>query len=100
MTKQLSRMGLLVPSKQVNEEDKEVKEDPEPVDIPPVAHHVYGVYWLNDNSVAVVMSDRYDETKSRILALNIHGGFDWISIPYRAEDCIYQQVGYHKNSDL
>lgn len=100
VTKQLSRIGLLAPSKQTTEENKEVKEDSQPVEIPPVDHHVYGVYWLNDNSVAVVMSERYDENKSRILALNIHGGFDWISIPYRADDCVFQQVSYGVLFDL
>lgn len=94
MTKQLSKMGLIPSSPRAAEEPEAPQEEKvlPPMDIPPVPHKVYGLYWLNDNSVAVVLSDRNDETKSRILAINIHGGFDWISLPYRGEECIFQQV--------
>ena len=92
---------LRTPSSSSHPEDTQSPNQPEDtpslpvIEAPPVEHHVYGVYWLNDNSVAVIMSDRYDEKKRRVLALNIHGGFDWISLPYSNTDCIFQQVkGY------
>ena len=98
-TSQSSIRALLrTPSSSSHPDDTQSPNQPEdtpslPVIVaPPVEHHVYGVYWLNDNSVAVIMSDRYDEKKIRVLALNIHGGFDWISLPYSNTDCIFQQV--------
>lgn len=60
--------------------------------IPPINHRLYGVYWLNDSSVGLVVSDRFDAAKTRVLAVNIHGGVDTISLPFPPASCVFQQV--------
>lgn len=69
-----------------------VENTPSPRVIPPVDHHLYGVYWLNDSSVGLVVSDRFDAAKTRVLAVNIHGGVDTLSLPFPPASCVFQQV--------
>lgn len=78
------------------------------MELPTIPHRVYGLYWLNDNSVAVVLSDRFDASKCRILAvcsahsphakLTIHGGFDWLSLDVPPSCCVFQQVRERSDS--
>ena len=51
---------------EIEEEEKEEKEE-KPMVV--VDHEVYGVYWLNDSCVAVVMTDRLCAERTRVLAV-------------------------------
>lgn len=118
ITKQLSRLGLRVPSSLSLRTQSDhgspreslspasptppAEEPTTPVELPQIPHRVYGLYWLNDSSVAVILSDRFDVSKCRILAvrlvvfcnekLTIHGGFDWLSLDVPPSCCAFQQV--------
>lgn len=37
----------------------------------PETHLIHGVYWLNDSCIAVVLSDRHDAHRTRILAVGL-----------------------------
>ena len=37
----------------------------------PETHLIHGVYWLNDSCIAVVLSDRHNPDRTRILAVGL-----------------------------
>lgn len=67
-------------------------EHAEPI-TPLLPHRLYGVYWLNDSTVGLVLSDRHTAAATRVLAVNIHGGIDTLALPFAPAACVFQQVG-------
>ena len=59
---------------------------------PLLPHRLYGVYWLNDSTVGLVLSDRHTAAATRVLAVNIHGGIDTLALPFAPAACVFQQV--------
>ena len=59
---------------------------------PLLPHRLYGVYWLNDSTVGLVLSDRHTTAATRVLAVNIHGGIDTLALPFAPAACVFQQV--------
>lgn len=66
-------------------------EHAEPI-TPLLPHRLYGVYWLNDSTVGLVLSDRHTAAATRVLAVNIHGGIDTLALPFAPAACVFQQV--------
>ena len=64
----------------------------EPAEAPLLPHHLYSIYWLNDSTVGLILSDRHDASATRVLAVNIHGGIDTLSLPFSPASCVFQQV--------
>ena len=50
------------------------------------------MYWLNDSTVGLVLSDRHTAAATRVLAVNIHGGIDTLALPFAPAACVFQQV--------
>ena len=109
ISRQLSRLGIRAPSSRsltsntdsIPPSTQDVPspihsnpQSPPPQEPPPFPHQVYGLYWLNDNSVAVVLSDRYDESKCRILAVSFLSSF-YCSSPFTEDS-----TGFRSNSLL